>query len=300
MRKLLNLLSNSLPKQVFSCYFFIIAFTISISSCDNKNIENKEKGTPVARVYDKYLYTTDIQSLVSQSVSQRDSAKIVQHYIDNWVQEQVVVQKARENLGSQEAYIRRKTTDYESSLVMYLYERELIEQKLDTTVERSEMREYLSKYQASFLLENTVFHLVMLQFAGKSPIIDSAKYWLNRYNEDAKVYLDGLCEEGITTCLLQDSTWKSYDEISEVMPLKWYKEKDLLSRKWVIEIIDKKGVFLLKILGSRIKGKVAPLSYVEKDIRSIILNKRKKELIKNIREKLYQEALKKSEFEIYN
>jgi hypothetical protein len=46
-------------------------------------------------------------------------------------------------------------------------------------------------------------------------------------------------------------------------------------------------------------GTVAPLPYVEQKIRSIILNKRKVQFIRDLENNIYKDALNKGSFTIY-
>ncbi|RLD87392.1 MAG: peptidyl-prolyl cis-trans isomerase, partial [Bacteroidetes bacterium] len=58
-------------------------------------------------------------------------------------------------------------------------------------------------------------------------------------------------------------------------------------------------VYLVKFFDYKIKDDISPLELEYDDIRNIIINKRKMELIKKMRNDIYQNALTNKEFEIY-
>jgi len=49
----------------------------------------------------------------------------------------------------------------------------------------------------------------------------------------------------------------------------------------------------------KIRESLSPLSFVRDDIRVLIINKRKLDLIREMENTTYEEALRKNEFEIY-
>ena len=66
---------QTLWKCLMIC-FFIVAFT----ACKPTG---KEK--PLLRVFDNYLYPSDIEGLVKGNVSKEDSIAIVENYISKWI-----------------------------------------------------------------------------------------------------------------------------------------------------------------------------------------------------------------------
>ena len=53
----------------------------------------------IARVYDEFLFLSDVQPLV-QGVSQEDSAKLIASYAESWVKKKLLYKKAQEYMMS--------------------------------------------------------------------------------------------------------------------------------------------------------------------------------------------------------
>ena len=66
-----------------------------------------------------------------------------------------------------------------------------------------------------------------------------------------------------------------------------------------IELEDENYKYFIFIKDFKLKGASSPLEYVSSSIRKILLNKRKKDIIYSIEEKLIQEALESNDFKIY-
>jgi len=79
-------------------YFLILLIMIpgcSKNSGNNKNI-------PVARVFDEYLYLEDLNDVIPSGLPAGDSIAVVRDFIDKWVRNQLILNKAELNLTDDE------------------------------------------------------------------------------------------------------------------------------------------------------------------------------------------------------
>ena len=95
---------------------------------------HRQDEKPLARVYDKYLYPSDLADAIPVTASRRDSAKIASQFINNWVHENVLIKQAELNLSEEQLNFNEQLNSYKNSLVIYAYEQALINEKLDTSV----------------------------------------------------------------------------------------------------------------------------------------------------------------------
>ena len=58
-----------------------------------------KKGRELARVYDNYLYESDIKGLILENTSKEDSAVLVQNFINNWVKTELMINQAERNVA---------------------------------------------------------------------------------------------------------------------------------------------------------------------------------------------------------
>ena len=144
---------------LFKFLFHTIILAVLISSCDNKG-ERLGRGEPVARVNEELLYIDNIRKIVPIGTSADDSLEIINGYIDNWLRETLVIQKAEENLTDDQKNVEAQLLNYRNSLITYTYEKELVKQRLDTLVTNAEIENYYNNNKANFELKDNIIKVI--------------------------------------------------------------------------------------------------------------------------------------------
>ena len=119
---------------------FVFALSMLITSC--RYFSSKNDNRELARVHDHYLYKADIEGVIPKNTNSEDSLQMATNFIANWVKQQLILKKAELNLGPEKKNVEKQLEEYKSSLIIYLYEEELVKQKLDTNVSESEIEKY--------------------------------------------------------------------------------------------------------------------------------------------------------------
>ena len=90
----------------YSCFFIfgVIAF-----GCNQNN--NPEK-TVVAEVGTRQLYSDDIGEVIPAGTSKEDSILMTEDYIKKWVKQELLIQKAEENLTPEQKDLASELQDY--------------------------------------------------------------------------------------------------------------------------------------------------------------------------------------------
>ena len=83
------------------------------------------------------------------------------------------------------------------------------------------------------------------------------------------------------------------------MPITTYDKESYLRNNRFVETEDSSFYYFVRFSDMQIRESISPLSFVRDDIRNLILNKRKLELIREMEKSVYNEALKKNEIEIF-
>jgi hypothetical protein len=100
---------------------------------------------------------------------------------------------------------------------------------------------------------------------------------------------------------ISDSTWMIFDELVRNSPLVEIPNKvQFLKTNPYYEDEDDNYLYYLKVDEYRISDNVSPLEFVRDEITNIILNKRKVELAKKLEDEVYNHALDRKEFEVFN
>jgi hypothetical protein len=265
----------------------------AISSCGGDNKEDNM----VARVNDKYLSLKELQAAMPYGLSKKDSATFANDYIDQWIKKNVVLQRAENNLTDNQKDVTQQLEDYRASLIIFAYERELIRQKLDTTVSNAEIEKYYQENAANFELRSNIIRLKYLKLPLKTPNVDKARKWFLSSNKDDKNRLEQFANLYAVNFLLDDSNWLLLDDVIKEIPMGNYSNSDFSSNRRLLELDDKEYHYLVAITGFMVKDSNAPLSFEKDNIRNIILNKRKIRLIEQMQQDAYNDAMNENNIE---
>ena len=251
----------------------------------------------LARVGDHYLYITDL-SHIKFSENKDDSLAEAKSFIDAWVNKQLLLEKALQNLSEEQADFSEQLENYKNSLLIYAYENQLIKQKLDTLVSEKELKEYYLTNKDNFKLKEQLIQLRFVKYLNNAPIQDSLKYWLYS-SENYQDKLTNYCTQFAVQCHLDTITWVSTSTLRKIMP-----EVDndsqlskLSGNKLVLS--DSTHSFMAYIFDINDPGTPAPISFVKDQIIQIIINKRKLQLLNKVKKEIFEEATLKKSYEIY-
>jgi hypothetical protein len=279
-------------------FLYIIALILALASCRPRSTE-KPKGEPVARVFDKYLYKEDIAPLVSADMPPEDSARIVQNYISNWVHEMLIVKKAEDNLADDKKNVEKQLQDYRNSLITYAYEQELIRQKLDTVIRDNEIETYYNANKSNFELKDNIIKVRYIKVNKKAPYLDRVRKWYKSDSPKDIQSLQSYCFQFAENFYMDDNTWLLFDDLLKEIPIETYNKELFLQNNRFVEVEDSSSYYFVNIKGFMVKNSASPLGFEKQNIRNIIINKRKLELISKMKNDLFRDAQDKKDFEIY-
>lgn len=277
----------------------IFLTVLTVVSCSYFK-KTKEQEKPVARVYDKYLYRSDLHGVGQGAVRPEDSIQAVRNYIDSWIRHNIMLRYAQDNLPEEEQQLNDQLRDYKESLLIYLYEKELLSNKLDTSVSDEEIAQYFNDNRETFELKEGITQLkyIMLRKDTKTSV-DSVRVWMRNTNDFNYPKLRGFCSEYAIRYSISDSAWYNKDELAALLPIGKFNFDNAQFNRNYLEIADSGYTYLVKFEDFRMKGNSAPIGFVHDDIYNIIINKRKLAFISNIHKSIYNEAQKRSDFEVY-
>lgn len=271
-------------------------FLLLLASCGPSDKKNEET---VARVFDDYLYKSDVIGIVPEGTSKKDSISIIKNYINNWIKQKLVLKTAEENLSSSQKDFEEQLESYKNSLIVFAYEKELIRQKLDTSVTDEEIKTYYDKNQNDFLLKDNIVKVWYVKMPLNSTNEATIRQLYKLDDATSKKSLEDYSKKYAVNYFLDDSTWLFFSDLLKEIPVKTYNQEDYLKYNRFIEMEDSTYTYFLNIKDFEIKESVSPLSFEKDNVRKIILNRRKLELIEEIEESIFKDALKNEDFEIY-
>lgn len=284
--------------KAYLLFLFILA---GLFSCNVIKKNNNPAQKPVARAFDKYLYQTDIEGIVPKDTKPADSLKILNEYITRWMQQQVIVHQALNNLDPKQIDFSRQLEDYKNSLIIYAYEKELIAEKLDTTIAENDIEDYYNQNKKDFELKNDIVKIIYVKVPAKAPNQDKLKKWIASADIKDKEKLADYCNQNASNYFLDDNAWLMFDDVLKEIPIETYNEDIFLqnNNNRIIQIADTDYVYYLGIKGYMIKNSISPLSFEKENIKKILLNKRKMELVEKMKLNSFEQAQVHNDVEVY-
>jgi len=273
--------------------FFII---IGFIACNSKNTPNNPT---VAKVDGSYLYLNKIRKLIPKNSTKEDSSRIAQNYIHQWIKKQLLVSRAELNLTNEDQDVAEMVEDFRSSLIIHKYQQHLIEQKLDTTVSHTEINKYYRDYPGNFLLNRNIVKAVYIKIPKPLPQAKKIKKIYKLKKDEDWDKLEDYCFQNATKFDNFSEQWVYSQNLLNQTPIKIANEENFLRRNKYFETEDSTYHYLINIQDFKLKKETAPLSFVNEDIRKIIINKRKIQFIKNMEESIFRDAESKNKFKIY-
>jgi hypothetical protein len=280
--------------QVWYKSLLAITIAILITACSNDKKENA-----IARVYDNYLYKDDVKSILNNELSKKDSALLVKSFINSWIEKNIELKKAEENLTATDKDVQQQLDDYRISLINYKYENAFVNEKLDTVVSNQEIVKYYNENSSNFELKDNIIKVLYVKIKRESPMVNKFKKLFKVINDKNKKTLEDLSVQYADNYYFKEDAWLLFDDLLKEIPIKTYDKEQFLQNNRSVEIVDADYVYLVNIIDFKIKESISPLAFEKQNIRNIILNKRKIAMIQQLRKELRLDAENKREIEIY-
>jgi hypothetical protein len=247
-----------------------------------------------------YLYRDELTGIASTGSNKQDSSSRVQAYVDSWIRKQLLIQEATKRIDIDEAEIERKVLDYRYSIIAYEYQAQYVHQNLDTVLSGKEIDTYYKDHIDNFILKQNIVRATFIKVPKNAPRTAKIKELIFSRDEQDRNELRSYCLSFSTAYHLTDSAWIIFDELVRNSPLAEIPNKiQFLKTNPYYETSDDSYLYFLKVDDYRISDNVSPLEFVRDEIKNIILNKRKMELVEKLEEQVYQEAEDSKEFEIF-
>ncbi len=260
----------------------------------------EDGGDPVvARAFDQKLYWSDMRQVIPLEVTGADSAAMATAFITNWLNQQVVLNKAEQNIAVEDKDFEVKLREYRNSLLIFAYEQELVNQKLDTAVGAEELARYYDDNKVNFELRDNILRARWFKITegDKRTRRRLEEAFLSGKPEDMREVELWLAQRG-HTIVDRSSTWTTWSELRTELPVGQAAEDVPLQSGQRFVLKEGDLMFFLDVLELRGRNSASPLDLVERDIRSILLNQRKLQLLERMRQDLYREALDRKDIEV--
>ena len=275
----------------------IVMLVAAISSC--RLYDSLFKGDVVARAGRDVLYRSDVDALNITGFSPEDSARIVERYIVSWAKSRLLLDMALSQLSKADRDVEAQLEEYRQQLLVYRYEQQYVEQRLDTAVTDQEYMDFYEANPASFVTHVPLMKGWYIKVSDDSPNLNPIKSIYRSRVEEDRDRLGQLCytsaekyyffEDWVGLDAVVEGTGLDVQELARVLDNRSFIEKNFLGYTYLISVDDYVPA-----------GSLAPYEYCRERIRNHILNRRKQELIASLERNLLNDAIVSEKFVIYS
>jgi hypothetical protein len=205
--------------------------------------------------------------------------------------------EAERNLPS-DLNIDRLVRDYRASLVSSHYEEVLVGIRLDSNISQQELEAYYEASKSQFLLEKPIVRCFFIRVPYPTPEEETLqKLWNNGKITDTTA-LRNYCKRMSEVALLESAPWYSLDDIASQLPEGTLTAANVNSKR---EFSQQDGSYryYFRLLELKPRLEIAPLSYVEEQARKVILHGRKRKVLEEAREEIFERELRRNNIETF-
>ncbi|MBR4326003.1 MAG: peptidyl-prolyl cis-trans isomerase [Bacteroidales bacterium] len=284
--------------HITRCMIAALILSLTVIACGDDDIHGGK--TPIARVFDTYLYYEDLGDLVPKGASRTDSANLVQQYVHVWAKQQLMIKKAELNLSAEQMNVQKQLEEYRSNLLIYKFKDAFVKENLDTVVTQEQISEYYAQNPDNFILNTPAVRCIFVQILDTPEDVYNVQRLLNFYSEKDSLALLELCQEKAAKFEDLGNHWETLVQASKLMPTAISEKDYALKAHGIIRQNEGSYVYLLKIRDFMPVGDVMPFEMAEPSISMILLNKRKSAIINKLEQSIFDNALRNKNLEYYS
>lgn len=277
-------------------YILYIFIFLGLVSCNENKGEQDVKS--IAFAGDKSLGENEYKQFNFMGTGANDSAFISKKLIEDWAQNELFYQEAKEKLMPEDLNVDAEVEKYRQELINYKYEIRLIENNLDTSISKQEIQAYYDANRDNFILKDNIVKVNYFKVPIKSKALGKMKAAVVSQNPKEKENLKALCLQYADNYFINDSTWLLLEDIKKEIPqLRELPEYNFYAGRY-FEYTDSLNYYYLKIKEIKIKNGLSPINFEMGNIKNILLNGRKMKLIRQYKQQILEKAKSEGKFKV--
>ncbi|SBV97851.1 peptidylprolyl isomerase [uncultured Dysgonomonas sp.] len=286
-------------KEILICLYLF--FTVFVAfSCSGSGAADADRAlNPIVTVGDKTLYQADLDEVIPVGLSAEDSTAAVKSYIDMWINDQLIYNKALQNIVNKKD-IDELVESYKKSLITSSYQEQLLKEHFSKSVSENELKAYYEQNKDKFKLEDNIIKGLYLKIPVNSKQLANFQKWYKQENDAAIENIEKNTLQNAVAYEYFYDKWVGLVDVLENMPPAVTDEKIFLQRNKNLELRDSSFVYLLNIKEYELTGSEAPYDYVKGQLSEMYMEQKKADYLQQVKKDLYDKAVSDEEIKFYN
>ncbi|MDR0940852.1 MAG: hypothetical protein LBM68_01360 [Bacteroidales bacterium] len=272
--------------------FFLSVVCVAFAACSEKA---EDDANIVARFGKTYLYKDYVLQQIPSHATAADSVEFIENYIKAWGMRNALYEMAENNVSYKNNEIEEQVQRFRTELYIDKYEELFTQQKLDTIITIAQLDTYYVTHKAEFILQYDVVKPLFIVLP-KQYVTPQLRRSFMTNDIDNLDQLKDVCYKYSTKFYL-DEKWVILNQLQQEVPKQISTQELLNPRGLIVDFED--NVYFIKISKHIQAGNPSPREMVYEKIANNILYKRKIELLNTMRTRVFQDAVRKGEFDVF-
>ena len=274
-----------------------LTLLILMAGCGQK-VDHHGK-TPLVNVGNDYLYEEELMEAMPVGLKGADSAEFVQSYIRGWIEDALLFDKAEGNIPVNNR-IDELVSSYRRALITHTYEEELVRQKLGAEITDEEVEAYYDTHTDIYLASQPYIQGLFLKVPLGAAQVSDVRQWYKKSNAEALDKIEKFSMSAAVSYEYFYDRWLPVSDLSARLPLKALEtDPSYLDHNRNVEVKDDAYHYFLHVEDFLPAGEKVPLEYAKSEIKNILINLKRVEFIKRIKEDLYRKASERNDITYY-
>lgn len=275
--------------------FGLLIFLLCVACSERHDHKGR---TPLVELDGNFLYREDLQSVLPAGLSKDDSLLFAEHYIRNWVEDILLYDKAQSNIPNN-GEIDKLVENYRKALIMHTYQQALIHQRLSEEISEQDLTEYYEKNQALFKVERPLMKGLFIKVPLTAPQLGNVRRWYKTETREAVEHLEKYSLQNAVKYEYFYDKWVPVSEVLDMLPLKVPNVDEYLDKNRHVELKDTAFHYFLNVSDYRPVGEQEPYEFARRQVKDMLLNVKQVEFMKQVKDDLYQRAVKRDKIKYY-
>lgn len=277
----------------FISFFFI---TFLLCSCNGKLRDSGRE--VVAEVYGNFLYMDDLQQIIPPDLHRSDSTELADKYIQKWATDLLMYEKAKQNISDM-SEIDRLVNEYRKTLTIHQYQQRLVEQTPSKEPDEDAILEFYETYRPQMVMKENMIQGLLLVVPEDVPNINEVRQWVIKADQESIENIDKYSLQNAISYDYFMDTWIPFSTITRKTPFQIQSPTKFLSTNNLAETSDSTHHYFLKISSYAIVGQTEPYDLAKEKISNILSMKNNTQLISDLENELYKDAVANRTVKIY-
>lgn len=276
-------------------HIFLALLLVGLSACVQDDITRN--ADIVARVGPYELRKERVVQPYLNELSQKDSIHATQQFVEQWAIDKAFELEAMDKLNSRDE-LDRLIDGYRSSLLTHLFEKQIVEEELDSLITEAQLQAYYEANKSQYILNSDIMrvHFIAIK-KDRQEIDDLSKLWKAAESQEVLDSLIDICHASAEVFLLEDSAWYKEEQLKPLLPDRALRRLGHGVNETSFSTDSMR--YFLRILECIPDTEIAPLSFIERQARKVILYRRRQALIRDKRRAIFDQALKANRIKLY-